>query len=471
MLAANQSLLFDDLGSRRAQADFSGGHLSSDGGVLLLRQIDRGLGISRGLAQCFYDTRNQVFVDHSVEQLLAQRLEGLALGYEDLNDHDLLRLDPLLAVAAGKNDPLGGDRIHDPSCALAASSTLNRLELSNNKTDRYHKLSHDPRKIEQLLLEMSGRCLPKHAREIVLDLDGMGHLLHGLQEGRHFSAYYDGYCYQPLYVVCGAIPLWTQLRTGDCDAKEDVLAALKKIIPVLRKRCRQARILIRGDSGFCREGLMALCEGQKKVYYVLGLAKNSVRVERVEQAMFWAAARRCLTGQASREFSEFEYQTQESWTRSRRVVGKAEVTLEGANPRFVVTNLPKEGFGDGILSAQRVYEEVYCARGNMENVLKQQVLDLEADRMSTHYLASNQLRLWLATFAYLMIDRLRALTLQGTELAQATAGTIRVKLLKVAAAVKVSVRRVSVQLCSAFPMQEVFTLCLKRLKAIAWQTG
>lgn len=471
MLSVNQALLFDDLGSRQVQADFSGGHLSSDGGVLLLRQIDRGLGISRALAQCFDDTRNQVFVDHSVEELLAQRLEGLALGYEDLNDHDTLRLDPLLAVAAGKDDPLGKDRIHDQSCALAASSTLNRLELSNNKTTRYHKISHDPQKIEQVLLEMSVRCLPKHAPEIILDLDGIGHLLHGLQEGRHFSAYYDGYCYQPLYVVCGAIPLWTQLRTGDCDPKEDVLAALKKIIPVIRKRCRKARILIRGDSGFCREELMAFCEGQKAVYYVLGLAKNSVLVERVEQAMFWAAARRCLTGQACREFNEFEYETVRSWSRSRRVVGKAEVTLEGANPRFVVTNLPKGGFGNGILSAQKVYEEIYCARGNMENVLKQQVLDLEADRMSTHYQASNQLRLWLATFAYLMLERLRTLTLQGTELAQATAGTIRVRLLKVAAAVKVSVRRVSVQFCSAFPMQEVFTLCLKRLKAIAWQTG
>jgi hypothetical protein len=453
------------------QADFSGGHLSSDGGVLLLRQIDRGLGISRALAQCFDDTRNQVFVDHSVEELLAQRLEGLALGYEDLNDHDTLRLDPLLAVAADKQDPLGQDRIHDQSCALAASSTLNRLELSNNKTTRYHKISHDPQKIERVLLEMSVRCLPKHAPEIILDLDGMGHLLHGLQEGRHFSAYYDGYCYQPLYVVCGAIPLWTQLRTGDCDPKEDVLAALKKIIPVIRKRCRQARILIRGDSGFCREELMAFCEGQKAVYYVLGLAKNSVLVERMEQAMFWAAARRCLTGQACREFNEFEYQTVRSWSRSRRVVGKAEVTLEGANPRFVVTNLPKGGFGHGILSAQKVYEEIYCARGNMENVLKQQVLDLEADRMSTHYQASNQLRLWLATFAYLMLERLRTLTLQGTELAQATVGTIRVRLLKVAAAVKVSVRRVYVQFCSAFPMREVFTACLKRLKAVVWQTG
>ncbi len=471
MFAANQSLLFDDLGPRRVQADFSGGHLSSDGGVLLLRQIDRGLGLSRALAQCFQDTRNQVFVDHAVEELLAQRLEGLALGYEDLNDHDTLRLDPLLAVAAGKKDPLGQDRMHDKSCALAASSTLNRLELSNNKTTRYHKISHDPAKIEQVLLNTSVRCLPKHAPEIILDLDGMGHLLHGLQEGRHFSAYYDGYCYQPLYVVCGAIPLWTQLRTGQCDPKQDVLAALKKIIPVIRKRCRKARILIRGDSGFCREELMTFCEGQKGVYYVLGLAKNSVLVQRVEDSLFWAAARRCLTGQACREFSEFEYETVRSWSCLRRVVAKAEVTMEGANPRFVVTNLPERGFGSGVLSGQKVYEEVYCARGNMENVLKQQVLDLAADRMSTHHLASNQLRLWLTTFAYLLMERLRALTLQGTELAQATAGTIRVRLLKVAAAVNVSVRRVYVQFCSAFPMQEVFALCLKRLKTIAWQTG
>src|SRR6266516_201556 len=471
MFAANQSLLFDDLGPRRVQADFSGGHLSSDGGVLLLSQIDRGLGLSRALAKCFQDTRNQVFVDHAVEELLAQRLEGLALGYEDLNDHDTLRLDPLLAVAAGKKDPLGQDRMHDKSCALAASSTLNRLELSNNKTTRYHKISHDPAKIEQVLLNTSVRCLSKHAPEIILDLDGMGHLLHGLQEGRHFSAYYDGYCYQPLYVVCGAISLWTQLRTGQCDPKQDVLAALKKIIPVIRKRCRKARILIRGDSGFCREELMTFCEGQKGVYYVLGLAKNSVLVQRVEDSLFWAAARRCLTGQACREFSEFEYETVRSWSCLRRVVAKAEVTMEGANPRFVVTNLPERGFGSGVLSGQKVYEEVYCARGNMENVLKQQVLDLAADRMSTHHLASNQLRLWLTTFAYLLMERLRALTLQGTELAQATAGTIRERLLKVAAAVNVSVRRVYVQFCSAFPMQEVFALCLKRLKTIAWQTG
>jgi hypothetical protein len=473
MLVADQSLLFDDLGSRRVQADFSGGHLSSDGGVLLLRQLDYRLGVSRGLAQCIHDARHQVFVDHSVESLVAQRLHGLALGYEDLNDHDTLRRDPLLAVAAGKEDPLGTDRLHDQSCALAAASTLNRLELSNNRTSRYHKLSHDPRQIEQLLLRISVLSLPKYAKEIVLDLDAMGHLLHGLQEGRHFSAYYEGYCYQPLYVVCGDLLLWAQLRTGDCDAKHDVVAALRQIIPAIRQRCRKARILIRGDSGFCREELMAFCEGQRRVDYVLGLGKNSVLVEQVQRGLFWAAVQRCLTGQPStRQFSEFVYQpVRGSWSRPRRVVAKAEVTAEGANPRFVVTSLPRQGFGQRALDAQRTYEEIYCARGNMENVLKQQTLDLQADRMSTHHLASNQLRLWLASFAYVLLERLRALSLQGTELARATAGTLRVKLLKVAAAVRVSVRRVYVQFCSAFPQQELFALCLKRLKAMAWPTG
>ena len=472
MIAANQSLFFDDLGPRQVQADFSGGHLSSDGGVLLLRQMDHRLGLCRALAQCFTDRRDPDLIDHSVEQLLAQRIDALALGYEDLNDHDTLRLDPLLAVAAGKVDPLGLDRLQDKGHALAAPSTLNRLELSNNKTTRYHKISHDPVKIEQTLLRLAVRSLPKKAAQIVLDLDGMGHLLHGLQEGRHFSAYYDGYCYQPLYVVCGTELLWAQLRTGDTDPKEDVLAALKKIIPAVRKRCPGAAILVRADSGFCREELMAFCEGQKNVYYLLGLAKNSVLVERVERGLFWAAARRCLTGLASaREFSEFSYRTIRSWSRNRRVIAKAEVTAEGANPRFVVTNLPRKGADGQALSAPVIYEEVYCARGNMENVLKQQTLDLRADRMSTHYLASNQLRLWLASAAYLLTQQLRRQTLRGTDLAQATIQTIRLKLFKVAAEVTVSVRRVYVRLCSAYPLRDLFALCARRIDALALETG
>jgi Transposase DDE domain group 1 len=470
-------LLFPDLGSRKVVADFSGGQLSSDGGAMLLRQIDRALGVSRTVAGCFRDLRDARFVDHSVEHLVAQRLHALALGYEDLNDHATLRLDPLLAVAVGKIDPLGQDRLQDRGTALAAPSTLNRLELSNCKATRYHKLSHDPVRMRDAVLKLALRCLPKHSQEIVLDLDLMGHLVHGLQEGRHFSAYYDGYCYQPLYVVCGQVVLWAQLRSGDCDPKEDVVAALKVILPALRQHSPKARIVIRADSGFCRDELMNFCESQSDVYFVLGLGRNSLLESKVQAELFAAAARRCLCGTSSaREFTEFSYQTHRSWSRERRVIGKAEVTTAGNNPRFVVTSLPLAGFANDPSSARRftpeaLYEEVYCQRGNMENILKQQVLDLESDRMSTHHLASNQLRLWLATVAYLLLERLRALALAGTELAKATAGTIRVKLLKVATAVKVSVRRVYLQFCSAFPLQEVFRLCQERLKNLPQDCG
>ena len=465
----NQPLLFQDLGPRKVVADFSGGTLSSDGGVLLLGQVDTALGLTRRLARCFGDRRNQVFVEHSVAELLAQRIYAEALGYEDVNDHQELRRDPLLATACGKVDPLGEERIFHPGAALAAPSTLNRLELSNNKKTRCHKIPHDPQKIQALLLELGVRCLPKHAVEIVLDLDAMGHRLHGHQEGRHFNAYYNDYVYLPLYAFVGNIPLWAQVRTSDRGAAHGVVEALEQIVPVLRRRCKRARIIIRGDSGFCREDIMAWCEKQPEVYYCLGLAKNSVLLERSERAMMDVRARRCLTGGApTRVFTEFEYQTKtQTWSRARRVIAKAEVTAEGDNPRFLVTNLPAEGFKEDEnktrFTAASLYEDLYCARGEMENVLKQQVLDLEADRMSTHHLASNQLRLWLATFAYLLMERVRAFGLYGTQLAKATVGSVRLKLLKVAAQVTVSVRRVYVQLSSAYPMQEIFRLCHRRL--------
>lgn len=467
----NQPLLFQDLVARKVVADFSGGTLSSDGGVLFLRQIDQSLGLTTKLAGCFCDLRDQRLVDHSRKELLAQRLYSMALGYEDLNDHDQLRRDPLLATACDKRDPLGKDRLHQKGIALAAPSTLNRLELSNNKETRCHKLPHDPQKIEACLLEMGARCVPKHAREVVVDLDAMGHLLHGMQEGRHYNAYYGDYCYLPLYAFVGAIPLWAQLRTSDQDAAGGVVPALEKIVAAIRKRCKKARIIFRADSGFAREEIMAYCEGQKEVYYCLGLAKNSVLIEQLGPALAEARGRRCLTGAASaRAFAEFEYQTGKTWSRARRVIGKAEVMAAGDNPRFIVTNLPVEGFEEDEdptrFSPARLYEGFYCARGEMENVLKQQTLDLEADRLSTHYLASNQLRLWLATFAYLLMERVRALGLAGTELAQATVGSVRLKLLKVAAQVTVSVRRVYVQLSSAYPLQELFRLCHRRLTGL-----
>lgn len=259
-----------------------------------------------------------------------------------------------------------------------------------------------------------------------------------------------------------------KLRTADQDGAAGTVPALEKIVAAIRRRSPEARVIVRGDAGFCREQIMAWCEGQPAVYYCLGLAKNSGLLERLASALFDARARRCLSGAPStRVFTEFDYQTQQTWSRARRVIGKAEVSAAGDNPRFVVTNLPAAGFAGDADPARfepaRLYEEFYCARGEMENVLKQQVLDLEADRMSTHYLASNQLRLWLATLAYLLLDRVRAIGCAGTALARATAGSVRLKLLQVAAVVRVSVRRVQVQLSRAWPGRELFTRCAQAL--------
>lgn len=472
----DQSLLFPDLGSRKVVAEFSGGRLSSDGGVLLVRQVDRSLGLTRRLADCFGDLRNPVFVEHAVEELLAQRIYSEALGYEDLNDHQHLREDPLLATACGKNDPLGTERVLHPGAALAAPSTLNRLELSNNKTTRCHKLPHNPRKIEALLLETGVRCVPKQVCEIVIDLDAMAHRLHGNQEGRRFNAYYDHYIYLPLYAFVGNIPLWAQLRIAAHGEADGVVAALQQIVAALRRRCKNARIIIRADSGFCGDALMTWCESQADVYFCVGMARNVALLRQTQQALMEARAQHCLTGVSARRFTDFEYETtNKGWSRSRRVIGKAEVTADGNNPRYIVTNLPAHGFKGDLdktrWSAQRLYEEFYCARGEMENVLKQQTLDLQADRMSTHYLGSNQLRLWLATFAYLLLERVRALGLKGTDLANATVGSVRLKLLKIAAQVTVSVRRVYVQLPSVYPLQEIFRLCHRRLMALPLWSG
>jgi len=280
----------------------------------------------------------------------------------------------------------------------------------------------------------------------------------------------------PLYACVGNIPLWAQLRTSDHEAAHGVVPALEKIVAAIRQRCKKARIIVRADSGFCREEIMAWCESQHEVYDCFGFKKNPLLVEILGPALADARARYCLSGApAVRVFTEFEYQTRESWSRARRVIGKAEVMTAGDNPRFVVTNLPATGFkGENDrerFSAGRLYEELYCARGEMENVLKQQVLDLEADRMSTPHLASNQLRLWFATLACLLMERLRSLGLAGTKLAQATVGSVRLKLLKVAAQVRVSVRRVYVQLSSAYPLQEIFRLCQRRLMRLATASG
>jgi hypothetical protein len=468
-------LLFQDLGPRKVVADFSGGHLSTDGGALLLRQLDRGLGLVRGLAACFRDARQPVFVEHQLAELLAQRLYGLALGYEDLNDHQALRLDPLLAVCAGKEDPLATQRVaRDQGKALAGAATLNRLELGNEKMSRCHKISHDPAQIQAQLLRSGVRCLPKHTAEVILDFDASDHPVHGHQEGRFFHGYYREYCYLPLYCFVGDIPLWAQLRTADRDAADGTVEALAAIVAEVRRRLPQARIIVRGDSGFCREAIMAWCE-QNAVFYGLGLARNERLEAMLEPSLLAARAKHCLCGGgASRVFAELRYQTLQSWSRERRVIGKAEVTAQGDNPRFIVTNLPAEGFGPQEaerFAAAALYEEIYCGRGEMENQIKQLQLDLQADRMSSHHLGSNQLRLWFSAFAYLLLERLRTLGLAGTELAQATLGSVRLRLLKVAAQVHVSVRRVHVRLASAYPRQRLFRLCQYRLKDFPAMAG
>jgi hypothetical protein len=324
---------------------------------------------------------------------------------------------------------------------------------------------------------MGVRCLPKHSLEVVIDLDATDDPLHGHQEGRFFHGFYGCYCYLPLFAFVGSVPLWAQLRTSDGDAARGAVDALKKIVAAVRKRCRKARIIVRADSGFCREEIMAWCETQQPVvYYCLGLARNSRLRELIDEKFARVRESAILCGGVARGFTEFQYQTLKSWTRSRRVIAKAEVLQDKDNPRFIVTNLPAEGFEDQPQSAdrfcaQKCYEDFYCARGDTENQIKQQYLDLEADRTSSHWMASNQLRLWFSAFALLLFQRLRTLALQGTELANATAGTIRQRLLKIGALVRVSTRRVYVRLASAFPLQKLFAQVHRALAGLVAEDG
>lgn len=442
----------------------------------MLRQVDEGLGISRLISRCFTDARDQSRVEHSVSDLVRQRLYGLALGYEDLNDHDQLRRDPLLAAAVGKEDVLGEERrcSKDAGFACASPATLNRMELGANFSDRYRKVNADPQAIEDAVLELGVRCLPRGSKVLVLDFDATDDPLHGRQEGRFFHGYYDAYCYLPLYCFCGEVPLWAQLRTSNKDASAGTVEALEKIVSVIRRRFPQAKIVVRGDSGFAREVIMAWCEGQRDVFYLLGMARNRRLEQLAGGAALRAAAAFCLTGTASRSYTEVAYRTRQSWSRERRVLCKAEM-LPGHknNPRFVVTNIPPEGIvseGREVLiegGARFLYEKEYCGRGNAENMIKQMVLDLKADRTSCSWMAANQMRVWFSSLAYLLLERVRSIGLAGSRLATATLGNVRLRLLKVAAVVRVSVRRVHVAMCSAFPLQDIFRHAVGRLEACA----
>jgi hypothetical protein len=454
-------------------ATFTGGSISSDGGALLLRQVEEHTGLIRQFAACFTDHRDPELIEHPLEHLVAQRLYGLALGYEDLNDHDLLRADPLLAAVVGDDDPLGAQRRRrqDRGKALAGKSTLNRLELTPvgaDETSRYKKIAlscaHADRLLVDLFLQAYGDRPP---RQIVLDCDATDDPIHGEQLGRFFHGYYDGYCYLPLYVMCGPFVLAAKLRPSNRDASAGAWEVLQRIVAQIRARWPQVRILVRGDSGFCREPIMAWCEAQPGVDYVLGLAKNA-RLLRALGASLHQAQQQCQQTRApARVYQELTYRTHQSWSRCRRVVAKAEVLPEGAdrtkaNPRFVVTSL-----APAAQAAAPLYEETYCARGDMENRIKEQQMCLFADRTSAATMRANQVRLYFSTLAYSLMMLLRRLGLEGTSLAQARCDTIRLKLLKIGACVKVTARKVWVALSSACVLQEVFAQVYRRLVELA----
>ena len=449
-----EQLEFSCVERRRVVTAFDGGEVTSDGGALLLKRTDEAIGLLDRLAGCFIDRRSPWCIEYTVRTLVAQRVLGIAAGYEDLNDHDALRTDPLWGAVLGKLEAKRSD------CeALAGKSTLNRLELSRTEPTRYHKIAHDPAAIEGLFVDLFLEAHRRAPREIVLDLDATDDPLHGTQEERFFHGYYDGYCYLPLYIFCGRHLLVAKLRRSDIDGSAGAVEEVERVVGQIRKKWAKVRVVLRADSGFARDGLMSWCEANG-VEYVFGLARN-VRLQRaLGRELREAKLEAQRTGKPARVFRDFRYRTRKTWGRQRRVIGKAEHLGEKANPRFIVTSLdPKEW------PAKKLYEKLYCARGEMENRIKEAQLELFADRTSSHTFKANQLRLWLSSFAYVLIEALRRIGLRKTIFAVATAGSIRLKLLKIGALVSVSVRRVKVAMSSAHPHQTEFIAAFHALGA------
>jgi hypothetical protein len=437
-----------------------GERITTDAGGLLLRETDRRLNLLARLAQCFEDTRDPVFVDHSVEQLVSQRVYGLALGYEDLNDHEQLRNDPVLRVLAGKSNV--------EKDALAGKSTLNRLELSDGKPDRYKKITFRQGDIDELLVKIFLESYGTPPAEIVLDVDVTDFALHGGQQGRFFHGYYDSYCYLPLYIFCGDQILCARLRQSNSDAAAGSLEEIQRIVKQIRGAWPEVKILLRGDSGFCRNAWMSWCEANQ-VDYVFGLARNA-RLRRIIGAQMHAATEQWKqTHKRARVFGEFLYQAKKrknkkgkmsGWDRERRVVAKAEHIDGKENPRFVVTSLTAEQW-----EARALYEELYCARGGMENRIKEQY-SLFADRVSSETMQANQIRMYFSAMAYVLVCGLRRLGLKNTEMEQAQVSTIRTRLLKIGARVGISVRRVFLSMSSSYPWQELFAQVHAQLRAV-----
>ena len=433
--------------SRRVQAEFSAGQVSSDGGALLLREAERRINLLGRLAACFNDRRMPLLVRHQLPEMLAQRLYGLGLGYEDLCDHEQLRADPLFGLLAGKRE------LDEP---LAGKSTLNRLELTGRSL-RYHKIGYAAESIDRLLVDLYLESQAAPPEQMVLDLDVTDIPLYGHQPERFFHGYYDSYCYLPLYIFAGDQLLCARLRPANQDAAAGSLEEIQRIVAQLRARWPQVRIVLRADSGFCREELMGWCE-RNHVDYVFGLARNQRLRKIIGKEMHQAQRQHQDTGKPARAFAEFSYQTRKSWSRSRRVVAKAEYLDKGENPRFVVTSLSAEEW-----AAKGLYEKLYCARGEMENRIKEQMC-LFADRLSTDEMKGNQLRLYFSALAYTLMEALRRLGLKGTEWAQVQVDTLRLKLLKIGALVHISVRRVVLQLSSAYPWKDLYARTFHALR-------
>ena len=451
---------FQGLGSRKVVADFTAGDVSSDGGGLLLREMETKRRWIQNAAECFLDGRNPDLIEHSVSELCSQLVYGLALGYEDLNDHDRLCTDPLLATLCGKIDPSGQTRRcpNDKGKPLAGKSTLNRLQLSTDTGDRYKRIVCDEAKMANLFIEQFINRPRKQApAELILDLDATDDPIHGMQEGRFFHGYYDHYCYLPLYVFCGSELLCAKLRPANIDGAAGSLEEVERIVGALREKWPEVRIILRGDSGFCREELMAWCE-ENEVDYIFGLARNPRLLRMIEPSLQSATRAQEILGGSVRVYQELRHQTRTSWSTQRRVVAKAEVLPGKQNPRFIVTSL-----GSDYAGGAGLYESGYCARGDMENRIKEQQLGLFADRTSTHTLRANQLRVWLSAIAYGLLNDLRELALYTTKLAKAQCSSLRVWLLKIGALVTVSVRRVYIRLASAFPLQKEFVTALEQV--------
>jgi hypothetical protein len=430
--------------------------ITSDAGALLLGETDGAIGMTARFASCFRDGRRQEYVEHEVVTLVRQRVFGIALGYEDLNDHDALRHDPMMAVLAGKLEARRED------CApVAGKSTLNRLELSRLQPTRYHKICQNPIAIKRLLVDLFLEAHERAPREIILDLDATDDPVHGNQEGRFFHGYYDCYCYLPLYIFCGRDLLAAKLRPASVDAAEGAVEEVRRIVAHIRRKWPHAEIIIRADSGFARDDLMAWCEANG-VHFVLGLAKNDRLIAEIADELARAERTSRRTGKPARCFKSFMYQTRRSWSRRRRVVGKAEFTEGETNPRFVVTSLNRRE-----CKSKGLYEKLYCARGEMENRIKECQLDLYADRTSTATLKANQLRLWFASMAYVLLCGLRRIGLRQTKYSDATCGTLRLAFLKIGARVHISVRRIKIAMTSGCPVASVWGEAAIRLKAAA----